>query len=293
MRQFLYYNQDSINSFLAQIEQGLSLRNESGKAQEKSVSKTQENQYNITGDLSAKVLGIGVALQGDVKDSNSNTEVATQMVRSIQEKVLHDYAFDRILEHLDTNGMINNDNPLIGDVVLINETPTFLDFNYFQALFADNGAMKFAYEQTKKQVEEQLIILRQSVPKGQSISEVMKIKIRELENVTKSAELERREMVKTIETICNTLPYNRFIMTDNLLIPLTDKYLRDDPDIIAFKYGGNISVFGYVTNIIDSKEEKKHSNDFAQVYDTVNKIMLSLFNGKEKIFIVHPIALYY
>ena len=35
MRQFLYYNQDSINSFLAQIEQGLLLKNESEETQEK------------------------------------------------------------------------------------------------------------------------------------------------------------------------------------------------------------------------------------------------------------------
>lgn len=293
MRQFLYYNQDTINSFLAQIEQGLLLKTESEKAQEKSISKTQESQSNIAGDLSAKVLGIGAALKGDIKDSDTDTEVATQMVRNIQEKALHDYAFDRILAHLTSNDIINNENPSIGDVVLIKETPTFLDFNYFQALFADNGAIKLANEQTKKDIDEQLAALRQSLPKGQSMPEVIKAQIKEIESKAKNAEPERKEMSKTIEAIRNTLPYNRFIMTDNLLVPLTDKYLRDDPDIIAFKYGGSISVFGYVTNIIDSKEEKKHLNDFAPLYDTVNKIMLSLFKEKEKIFIVHPIALYY
>jgi hypothetical protein len=239
------------------------------------------------------VLGIGAALQGGIKDCDSDTEVATQMVRSIQEKALHDYAFERIFDHLTSNRIINNENPLIGDVVLIKETPTFLDFNYFQALFADNGAVKLANEQTKKQIDEQLAALRQSIPKGQPMPEVIKMQIKELESKAKSAEPERKEMAKTIEAIRNTLPYNRFIMTDNFFIPLTDKYLRDDPDIIAFKYGGCISVFGYVTNIIDGKEEKKHLNDFAPLYDAVNKLMLSLFNEKEKIFIVHPIALYY
>ena len=293
MRQFLYYNQDSINSFLAQIEQGLLLKNESEETQEKSTSKAQESQANITGDLSAKILGIGAALQGDIKDTEADTEVATQMVRSIQEKALHDYAFDRVLDYLTCNSIINNESPLIGDVVLIKEKPTFLDFNYFQALFADNGAIKLANEQTKKQIEGQLTELRQSVPKGQSMPEIIKIQIKEIESKMKNAEPERKEMARMIEAMRNTLPYNRFIMTDNLLIPLTDKYLRDDPDIIAFKYGGNISIFGYITNIIDSKEEEKHWNDFAPLYDAVNKIMLSLFKEKEKIFIVHPIALYY
>lgn len=276
MRQFLYYNQDTINSFLAQIEQGLLLKTESEKTKEKSILKTQEIQSNITGDLSAKVLGIGAALKGDIKDSDTDSEVATQMVRNIQEKALHDYAFDIILAHLTSNEIINNENPGIGDVVLIKETPTFLDFNYFQALFSDNGAMKLANEQTKKEIDKQLAALRHSLPKGQSMPEAIKIQIKEIESKAQNAEPERKELLKTIEAIRNTLPYNRFIMTDNLLVPLTDKYLRDDPDIIAFKYGGNISVLGYVTNIIDSKEEKKHLNDFAPLYDTVNKIMLSL-----------------
>lgn len=293
MRQFLYYNQDSINSFLAQIEQGLLVKNELGKTEEETTSTTQVVQSNITGDLSAKVLGIGAALQGDIKGSDSDTEIATQMVRSVQEKALHDYAYEKIYEHLVINDIINKGDPHIGDVVLITETPTFLDFNYFQALFADNGAIKLANEQTKKQIDEQLTTLRQSVPKGQSMPEVVKVQIKEIENKLKSAEPERKEMAKTIEAVRNTLPYNRFIMTDNFLIPLTDKYLRDDPDIIAFKYGGSLSIFGYVTNIIDENDQRTHSNDFAPLYDTVNKVMLSLFNGKDKVYILHPIALYY
>jgi hypothetical protein len=215
------------------------------------------------------------------------------MVRSIQEKALHDYAFDKIHEYFTSNGIINNEDLHIGDVVLVKEEPTFLDFNYFQALFADNGAVKLSNEQNKKQMNEQLTILRKEIPKGQSMPQVLKIKFKELENEAKNAEQERKELANTIEAIRNTLPYNRFIMTDRFLIPLTDKYLRDDPDIIAFKYGGSLSVFGYVTNIIDSKVEKSHVNDYSPLYDTVNKIMLSLFKNKERIFIVHPIALYY
>ncbi len=82
-------------------------------------------------------------------------------------------------------------------------------------------------------------------------------------------------------------------MTNNLLIPLNDKYFRDDPNIIAFKYGGLMSIFGYVTNIITNNENTVCPNVFSPVYDAVNKIMLTFFNGKDKIFILHPIALYY
>jgi len=94
MRRFLYYNQYTINSFLAQIEQGLILKQEKGEEQAGSVSSTREIQTNITGDISAKVLGIGASLQWDIRGVDSDTESASNMVKSIQEKVLHDYAFD-------------------------------------------------------------------------------------------------------------------------------------------------------------------------------------------------------
>lgn len=293
MRYFLYYNQDSIDSILAQIEQGLLLKHESSTGQDNSTSNTQEIIANITGDLTAKVLGIGASLQGDLKGSDSDTETATRMVRSIQEKALHDYAFDKIYEYLIANGLIKDSEFSIGDIVLIKEESTFLDFKYFQGLFAENGAIKMVNEQNKKQMNEQLATLQKSLPKGKTMPEPVKIQIKQIENQIKNAEPERKEMGRTIEAIRNTLPYDRFITTDTFLIPLTDKYLRDDPNIVAFKYGGTMSVFGYITNIIDSKEKKMHLNDFSPLYDSVNKIMLTLFKNKEKIYIIHPIAMYY
>lgn len=293
MKRFLYYNQDSVNSLLAQIEQGLLIKKDSGKEETTSLSSTAEMRSDITGDLSAKVLGIGASVQGDIQASDADTEITTKMIRNIQEKALHDYAFEKVYEYIIGNDMIKNEDPKIGDYILINEVPTFLDFNYFQALFAENGAVKLANDQSKKQIDDLLTELRQSVPKGTQIPAPIKAQIKELENKIKSAEPERKEMAKTIEAIRNTLPYNRFVMTDNMLIPLDDENFRDDPNIVAFKYGGCISALGYVTNIVIESESVTPDNDFAPLYDAINKIMLSMFHNKKKIYIVHPIALYY
>lgn len=293
MKRFLYYNQDSVNSLLAQIEQGLLIKKDSGKEETTSLSSTAEMRSDITGDLSAKVLGIGASVQGDIQASDADTEITTKMIRNIQEKALHDYAFEKVYEYIIGNDMIKNEDPKIGDYILINEFPTFLDFNYFQALFAENGAVKLANDQSKKQIDDLLTELRQSVPKGTQIPAPIKAQIKELENKIKSAEPERKEMAKTIEAIRNTLPYNRFVMTDNMLIPLDDENFRDDPNIVAFKYGGCISALGYVTNIVIESESVTPDNDFAPLYDAINKIMLSMFHNKKKIYIVHPIALYY
>ena len=293
MKRFLYYNQDSVNSFLAQIEQGLLVKRSDGEEETDTVSTTTGTKADITGDLSAKVFGIGAALKGDIQGEESVSDAATSLIQKIHEKVLHDYAFDRVYDYVVTNGLINNEDPQIGDIVLITEMPTFLDFDYFQTLFAENGAVQFSNEQSKKELEEQIRQIKDSIPQGKQMPALVKQQIDSLKDQVKNAEAERKDTAKTIAVIRNTLPYNRFMMTQNMLVPLDDENFRDNPDIIAFKYGGNVSIFGYVTNIVSATETPVRNNDFAPLYDTVNQIMLSIFKGQDKIYVVHPVAVFY
>lgn len=293
MKRFLYYNQDSVNSFLAQIEQGLLVKASAGQEEADSYSDTTGIRTNLTGDLSAKVFGIGTALKGDICGEDTGTEVTTDLIRNVQEKVMHDYAFDRVYNHVISNALVNNNNPAIGDIVLVNEVPTFLDFNYFQALFAENGAVKMSNDQNKRNLESQIHKIKAVVPKGNPLPPEVKQQIEEVRAAVNNAEPERKETLKTIEVVRNTLPYNRFLMTENMLMPLDDENFRDNPDIVAFKYGGKMSILGYVTNIVTAGNTPLRNNSFASMYDTVNQIMLSLFENQDKIYIVHPVALFY
>lgn len=293
MKRFLYYNQDSVNSFLAQIENGLLVTENNTAEQTDSQSSTIGLNSDVSGDLSAKVLGIGAALKGNIHANDSDTEVATTLIRNVQEKALHDYAFERIYDHAKKENLINNDDPKIGDMVLITETPTFLDFNYFEMLFSEKGAVKFSNDQSKKTLDDQINKLKENVPKGSQIPALVKNQIEEIKARISNAEPERKELLKTIEVFRNTLPYNRFVMTSNMLIPLDDENFRDNPNTIAFKYGGEISIMGYVTNIITNTEKTHPNNSFAPLYDAVNKILLNIFNDQNEIYIVHPIALFY
>lgn len=293
MKRFLYYNQDSVNSFLAQIEKGLLLSENRTAEKTDSLSTTTGTQSDVTGDLSAKALGIGAALKGTLHTDESDTEVATTLIRNVQEKALHDYAFERIYDYVIRENLVKNENPKIGDIVLIAETPTFLDFKYFQSLFSDNGAVKFSNDRSKKELEDKIAVLKASYPKGTQIPVLVQKQIEGAQEKIKSAEPERKDLLKTIEVFRNTLPYDRFVMTSNMLMPLDDESFRDNPDIIAFKYGGEMSIMGYVTNVVTNEEKQTPNNNFAPLYDTINQIMLSIFNGKDKIYIVHPIALFY
>lgn len=173
--------------------------------------------------------------------------------------------------------------------MLIEEYPTFLDFDYFHTLFSEDGAVKFNNDQKQKSIS----AARQNVPKSNPEAAIVKEALKQEEEALKASELERKDTFHTIEVIQKTLPYKRFLMTENLLVPLDDDCFRDDPNIIAFKYGGKVSVLGYVTNVVKSEETPARNNSFASMYDTVNQIMISMFEGQDTIYIIHPIALFY
>ena len=293
MKRFLYYNEDSVNSFLAQIERGLLIKNENETEHSDETADTSGFQANLSGDVSAKIVGVGASINGNVTGTDSTTDVTKDLLKNVQEKVLHDYAFDLILNYSDTNKLIKNDDPQIGDIVLINDVLTFLDFKYFQALFSETGPVKFTNDQNKKNLEQEITKIKDAIPKGTAMPVLIKQQIETLKSTVNQAEPERKEMAKTIEIIRNTLPYDRVVLTTNMLVPLDNENFRDNPDIVAFKYGGNISIFGYVTNIITADEEPNKNNDFAAVYDSVNQVMISMFKEQNRIYVVHPVALYY
>lgn len=288
MKRFLYYNQDSVNSFLAQIEQGLLVKRSDGEEESDTISSTTGTKSEIIGDLSAKVFGMGVALKGDLHGEDSVSDAATSLIQKVHEKVLHDYAFEIVYDYIIAKGLVNNKNPKIGDIVLFSELPVFFDFQYLQALFADNGASKLINEQNKKKYDE-----LKSSTKGKEIPEHLKIQMEKLRVSVATAETERKEMIKTIEAIRNTLPFKRFVMTSNMLIPLDDESMRDDPDTIAFKYGGEMTILGYVTNVISHVKPTQNGNKLFEIYGNINQLMLRLYENQDKIFVVHPVAIFY
>lgn len=289
MKRFLYYNQDSVNSLLAQIGQGLLLKAESGKEETSTSSAANSIGADLTGDLGAKVFGIGATLKGELTGTSSDEEVTSKMIRNVQEKALHDYAFEKVFEHISQQNLIKNKNPEIGDFVSIEEAPTFLDFDYFMKVFADNGAVWFVNEQGRKKIKS----LKDSIHPGTKLPQEIKIQIKELDDQFSSAETERKDTETTLEVIRNTLPYNHFLLTSSLLVPLDDSNFRDDPSIVAFKYGGKMTIFGYVTNIITKIGQEEASNSFAPMYTAINQIMLNLIDGANRLYIIHPIALFY
>lgn len=72
------------------------------------------------------------------------------------------------------------------------------------------------------------------------VKELVEANNRQYENIS--------DIVKAMRQI---VPYTRMLVSpDGYLIPLEDKYFRDNPQTMGFKHGGYVTCVGYVTNVI-------------------------------------------
>lgn len=290
MRRFIYYDKDGIESYLAQITGGVSISSSKEITTGEEKSKITENKKNINSDIGAKLAGIGAEIQEDITTGETNGQAASRLVKSLEEKVISDYAFDKVYNYFVNENIIKTDNFNIGDVINLNENVTFFDFDYFEKLFSDKGAYTFSIRQQKNEIK----VFKESLTSQQKQDIQVKLKLKELDEQIKSAEEERKTLLETIDVAKNTLPYTRFIMTKDCLIVLNDNNFRDNPQNVAFKYGGKIDVIGYVTNIISEGNDLiAAENNFAEIYKFVNQVLLKLYNDKTKIYVIHPLAMYY
>lgn len=290
MRRFIYYDKDGIESYLAQITGGVSISSSKEITTGEEKSKIIENKKNINSDIGAKLAGIGAEIQEDITTGETNGQAASRLVKSLEEKVISDYAFDKVYNYFVNENIIKTDNFNIGDVINLNENVTFFDFDYFEKLFSDKGAYTFSIRQQKNEIK----VFKESLTSQQKQDIQVKLKLKELDEQIKSAEEERKTLLETIDVAKNTLPYTRFIMTKDCLIVLNDNNFRDNPQNVAFKYGGKIDVIGYVTNIISEDNDLiAAENNFAEIYKFVNQVLLKLYNDKTKIYVIHPLAMYY
>lgn len=109
----------------------------------------------------------------------------------------------------------------------------------------------------------------------------------------KKQENEYDNIKNVINAIKSIMPYEKIILVDQFFLATDDKYFRDNPEMLGFKYGGKISFVGYITNIVGKEEKAMDGIDSLTGFKKiVNSTILNLISNKE-ILVVHPIAIYY
>ena len=297
MKQFIYLDTDIVNSIIAQKEKGLVLETESEHEDTAGKGNTKTGNISLDGSVSGGIWKF-VQAQAELNGTgglelNSHSQT---VLKEIATKILHDAAFDIAYEQIKSECDTDPANADLGSFVELTQSFDFVDLEYIENLFSDkNSFLNFMKKTEKEKIE---------VQAAKEISEnfnreQLRKNGNELKNRVKGLIEENNRKYENISDVVKAMrqivPYKRMLVSsDGYLIPLEDKYFRDNPQTMGFKHGGYVTCVGYITNVIRETSTLNSENIFAQLQFMVNQALISILPTKEMdLFVVHPIAIFY
>ena len=181
----------------------------------------------------------------------NSTDTQGSASREIASKSLHDAAFNIAYEHINPhNANIDHSFDECGNYIEITRVFTFVDLDYLTNLFSEDGLIDYMKKQTietiEKKVDEKGIRYSEFPTKQEQQNSIKQIK--------RDAIKESEKIIMTCVMQClwlkNLALFQMLISYDGYLIPFDDKYFRIDPETIGFRYGGEMTCVGMITNII-------------------------------------------
>lgn len=298
MKQFLYLDTDIVNSIIAQSEKGLiqeqSEENGSDKKKDTHISGSMEGSGTAGGSfLKLAKAEANLSLSGEL----GKEYVSSTTSREIISKVLHDAAFDIAYGYIKPQKLSvgKNDSGEYGDYVELTRVFDFVDMDYLEKLFSKNGLIDFLKKNDKEKIETEASRATGGMNRAQLRSTEKTIKS-ELKKLIAESDKQYDDIHDTIVAFRQLMPYARMMISyDGYLIPMDDQYFRIDPQNLGFKYGGEITCVGMITNIIGADTNPNDpKNMFATLQFTVNEALRKILpTNKGNLCVIHPIAVFY
>lgn len=277
-----------------QFEQVMAFGSDDGE--QKSTNKSISG--NLEGDAGGKLLKVfNAELKLDIRGGIGTEKEVHSASREIITKTLHDAAFDIAYDSitpvcLTSNGQDQDD---YGAYVELTRVFDVVDFDYLERIFSKGGLIEYLKKTEKEKIETTASVATESLNRSQQRSNSNAIRAKIKEAVAASGK-QYDGIKEIIDMVRQIIPYNRMLISsDGYLIPLDDRYFRIDAQNLGFKYGGEITCVGMITNIIGEDTDPNDSqNIFATLQFSVNEVLRQLLPTKERnLCVIHPIAVYY
>ena len=297
MKQFLYLDTDIVNSIIAQAEKGLV--QEQSQENEDNTSKATHIAGNIDGTGSTggsffKFINAEASLNisGELgKDYSSGTTS-----REIISKVLHDAAFDIAYSYINPQkfNIGKNVSDGYGDYVELTRVFDFVDLDYLENLFTKNGFVDFLKKTSKGKIEAEANKATDGLNREQLRVTGKQIKA-ELKKLIADSDKQFDDVHDIIIAFRQLVPYTRMLISfDGYLIPLDDKYFRVSPQSLGFKYGGEITCVGMITNIIGADTDPNDAKNILPHYNFRQmKFYVPSYQQTQKIFVLSILSQLY
>lgn len=297
MKQFLYLDHDIVNSIIAQADKGFITEYSQETENGEDIKSNKQLEGAVNGEAGWSLLKLAKAVAKlELHGTLGSEKSVSSSSRELVTKTLHDAAFDMAYDRI-RPVVLNSEKQESDYGVYIELRRVFdvVDFDYLEDIFANGGLIELIKKSEKEKLETGAngIISTMNRDKSRAAGNQVKAEIKKA-----SAEIDKKyaDFQEVIGAIRKLMPYKRMLIShDGYLIPLEDDYFRIDPQSLGFKYGGEITCVGMITNIIGEDTNPNDSrNIFATLQFTVNEALRSILPTIEKnLCVVHPIAVYY
>ena len=175
MRRFIYLDTDTLNSYIAQIYDGLVQTQETETQSSQATDKQSEYTSDLGADADLKVFGKGIEGKMDFTYRHLKETSNTELISDVQTKLLHDNAFDQLMNYLNKNEHLSNHN--IGDFIEINDEFYIMDLDYYKKIFNDKKFLDFMKKNDRDKIQA-LLKIQQDIEleqEGANSNEIKKI----------------------------------------------------------------------------------------------------------------------
>ena len=291
MRRFIYLDTDTLNSYLAQIFDGLIQSEDSGTQHQKKVNKQNSVTTSLARKIALKLFGKGVDASAQATYQDLKTVAGDEMVRDVETKIMHDNAFDQFMNYLHEHNLLKGAD--VGDFLIVKDEFYIFDIAFYQKLFVKDGFVDMLTQiqdmNTRKEAEKQT----EEFAREQRRSKIVQGKVNETVQEALDKNHENWDSLKKmVEMLAAIIPYPRILCISNYAVVLDEKYMRDNISTAAFKYGGKITVVGYITNKVMAQANSPIST-FSGIGNSMNTLTKLFFENIDEMYIVHPVAIYY
>lgn len=302
MRRFIYLDTDTLNSYIAQIYDGLVQTQETQSQSETSVDKQSERTSNIDAGADLTVFGKGIEGKIDFTYRHLKDTSNTELISDVQTKLLHDNAFDQLMHYLKSNNLLSEQK--IGDFIEIHDDFYIMDLDYYNKIFSERKFVDFLKKSEHNKIQA-LLKIQQDIELAQpnaNANEINKRYLSQFKAACSESDKSYDNIREIIDMLILLIPYRRTMCIGNNMVVLNDNYMRDNIEMTSFKFGGKIKVLGYITNEInsncneketDTSPKHKNSSPIADIGIGINQVMLSFFSKQGSLKVIHPIAIYY
>ena len=322
MKEIIYLDKNIINSFLAQIYDGLntSTNRETGE-EVKSGSESEEgykrgNSFEVNANTGkGKFIGVFEGPSGDVKfriqpgafESEKTNLYQTETGKEIITRQLHDNSLLQFEDYMISNNLIKHHTEEfnVGDYIKIKGYFKLFDFKFITKVIESLDILhNINVEQSIQTISN---VLNELDSKSKNLSHhqnkstqtkfLAQTEQKRIKDKTKQEKNSFDNIKKLLESTTALFSDKVFMTLNGFLLPLKEEFLREKAPDLMFNYDGvgegiEIVVVGKITRKINNET----SLNFETLHSIVNMsefLLVGIDVAKKGDFIVSPIAVYF